>query len=158
VDHEAIARTFMKTPHCMIATATTSGEPWLSVVFFNFDATYNIVWESQRNARHSFLLEHNPAIAFYLESDSIEGALYASGQACQVEPSRVEDCLGVFLNGPHQRQDPARTPEDYGPHSPLGLYEAKLQQLFVLRRTNRDGYDVEERQPVDLAKLRAAGS
>ena len=58
-----------------------------------------------------------------------------------------------MFNGPHQREDPRRTVADYAPGSPIGLYAAHLDELYVLKQTKVEGYVVEERESVDLEAL-----
>jgi len=154
VDYAAVRKAFTNTHHCVLATATPDGAPWLSALFFNYDASYTLVWESTRLSRHSQLLKLNPRVSVYIAgADKIAGALYASGAASEVAPADLARCLDVFLNGPHQREDPKRTVADYAPGSPIGLYAAHLDELYILKQTKVEGYILEERERVDLKAL-----
>ncbi len=43
-----------------IATASKTGKPWISPVFFSYDDNYNLYWVSDKNSLHSKLLRNNP--------------------------------------------------------------------------------------------------
>ena len=57
-----------------ISTASKSGKPWISPVFFVYDNKYNLYWVSNKNALHSKLLRNNPQAAIVIfDSSATEG-------------------------------------------------------------------------------------
>jgi uncharacterized protein YhbP (UPF0306 family) len=49
-----------------VATADTSGKPWISPVFFAYDEAYNLYWVSSKNALHSTNLATRPQLAIVI--------------------------------------------------------------------------------------------
>jgi len=157
IDYDTIRDVIAATRHCAIATSSPTGEPWLSTVFFNYTPDFDLVWESARDARHSQLLRENPRVAIYIgRHDQITGALFGDAEASEVSAGDIPAALGTWLHGPHQREDPQRTPDDYAFGKPLGLYRAHLRELYVISHTKLEGYTVEQREKVDLGRLRGS--
>ena len=61
--NEEAARILKEQWFCVLGTASTGAEPWVTPVFFNHDASYRFVWESSREAHHSQLIAANSSIA-----------------------------------------------------------------------------------------------
>ena len=87
----AKARHIMANIHyCTLSTFSAAGLPWVSPVFFAYDANWHLYWSSTTAAQHSQNLYHNQgraAIAIY-DSSVSEGSgkgLYLSGSAAEVE-------------------------------------------------------------------------
>ena len=58
-----------------IATASKSGKPWISPVFFSYDQDYNLYWVSSKNSLHSKLIRSNQQVAIVIfDSKAPEGA------------------------------------------------------------------------------------
>lgn len=57
-----------------IATASSSGKPWVSPVFFAYDQNYDLYWVSNRDSLHSRLIRENPQVAIVIfDSKAPEG-------------------------------------------------------------------------------------
>lgn len=57
-----------------ISTASKTGKPWISPVFFVYDDKYNLYWVSNKNARHSKLIRKNPQASIVIfDSCATEG-------------------------------------------------------------------------------------
>lgn len=96
----AKARHIMATIHyCTLSTCSADGLPWVSPVFFAYDANWHLYWSSAIAAQHSQNLYHNQGratIALY-DSSVSEGSgkgLYLSGSAAEVESHLV----GAIMN------------------------------------------------------------
>jgi len=156
-DAITIRDVFRRNAFCTIATASLTGEPWLSPVFYNYGPDYTLVWESAHDALHSRYLRLNPRVAIFIKdatSDAPGMDLYIEAQAQEVPPSRLTEALDIWQEGPHGHSDRAhREPADYGPSRPLRLYEAHIQHLYVLSETLVDDYRVDARVEVRLAGL-----
>jgi len=153
----AIREVFRRNMFCVVATATPTGEPWLSPVFFNYSPDFRLFWESAHDAQHSQNLRLNPRVAIFVKDTAAHGPatdLYIAASALEVPPERLAGALDAWWNGPHGHSDRAkREVSDYGPSKPLRLYEASIQALFVLSETVVDDYRVDTRVEVDMALL-----
>jgi len=156
-DAAAIRDVFRRNAFCTIGTASLSGEPWLSPVFYNYAPNYTLVWESAHDALHSQYVRVNPRIAIFIKDATTEAPgtdIYIDALALEVPPSRLTEALNTWQAGPHGHSDRARRePSDYGELRPLRLYEAHIQHLYVLSETLVDGYRVDARLEVPLSDL-----
>ncbi len=67
-------RIISKNIYMTIASSSKGGKPWISPVFFVYDNNYNLYWVSNKNARHSKLVNKNPQAAIVIfDSSAIEG-------------------------------------------------------------------------------------
>lgn len=92
---------------CVLATSTLGGKPWASPVFYNFDGSGRLVWESAKDAWHSRLIRENPRIGIVVantDPDASDDAVYLECLASEVPSDRLEDALEVFVNGPHRQR------------------------------------------------------
>lgn len=68
-----------------LATASKSGQPWISPVFFVYDDSYNLYWISNKESRHSNLVRDNNKVAIVIfDSSAVEGeadAVYLEAEA-----------------------------------------------------------------------------
>lgn len=99
-DTEEAKKIIAENIHMTLATASKSGEPWVSPVFFSFDHDYNLYWMSYINARHSKLLDDNPRAAIVIfNSKAPEGegdAVYIEANVKKLEGvSEVEDAIKI---------------------------------------------------------------
>ncbi len=131
----AKARHIMATIHyCTLSTCSADGWPWVSPVFFAYDANWHLYWSSTIAAQHSQNLYHNQgraAIAIY-DSSVSEGSgkgLYLSGNAAEVESHLV----GAIMSLLFQRAGnvPQRTPQDYLEASPRRIYRFQPQAVWI---------------------------
>jgi hypothetical protein len=156
-DAATVREVFRRNLFCVIATASSMGEPWLSPVFFNYSPDYTLVWESAHDAQHSQNILANSRIAIFIKdpSGSMPGAdLYMTAIASEVPVQRLAEALYTWETGPHGHSDrPRRSLDDYGPAKPLRLYEAKIEDLYVLSEAEVDGYRVDTRVEIDLVLL-----
>jgi hypothetical protein len=135
----------------VLATASTDALPWATPIFYNYALNYSrIVWESSRFARHSELIAGNEnisiAIANFNRREADE-AVYLTAKAREVPPEGLADALEVFLHGGHDRENVRqRTVELYHEDQPLRLYEAIIENAWLLRVTHDpDGRRIDER-------------
>ncbi|MDA0673997.1 MAG: pyridoxamine 5'-phosphate oxidase family protein, partial [Cyanobacteria bacterium] len=91
-----------RTRYGSLATCCPGAVPWVSPVFFTYDAHWHLYWSSAIAARHSQNLYHNQgqvAIAIYgTEADYLKGqGLYLSGTAGELPPEAVAAALASLL-------------------------------------------------------------
>jgi uncharacterized protein YhbP (UPF0306 family) len=138
--------------HCTIASASLEGIPWVSPVFFNYDASLRIVFESAQDSHHALLIAANPRVAIVVADMTHRGrprGVYLEAEAREVTPARLEDALELFVNGPHRKKI-RRTLADYDGAKPFRLLEAMPRRLFGLTQVRRAGYVVDERVEIPL--------
>jgi hypothetical protein len=156
-DAAAIRDVFRRNAFCTIATASLSGEPWLSPVFYNYAPDYTLVWESTVDAVHSQYIRLNPRVAIFIKdvaSDAPGTDLYIEALAREVPEDGLAEALYTWQVGPHGHSDRARREtDDYGASKPLRLYEAHIQHLYVLNETLIDDYRIDARVEIALADL-----
>jgi len=148
-----------EVPICVLATASPGGEPWPSPVFFNYDGSLRIVWESAREARHSQLIRSNPKAGIVIantDPEATDDALYLECLAHEVDGEDVADALEVFLHGPHKQQGRiAHRLEDYFGDEPLRLYVAIPQRAYVPVVTkDEEGRRIDSRKEIEIEDLK----
>ncbi len=84
-----------------IATASTEGKPWVSPVFFAYDDSYNLYWVSNKDARHSKLINNNPKVSIVIfNSQAPEGdgdGVYFEGTAQALEDrNEIQSAMEVL--------------------------------------------------------------
>ena len=73
-DSELAKQIIAENLYMVLATASSDGEPWVSPIFFAYDDQYNFYWVSNKDARHSKLLQENPRVAISIfDSRAPEG-------------------------------------------------------------------------------------
>ena len=136
---------------CILATSGNDGRPWATPLFYNYDTSYVLYWESARDARHTRLIAENPNVAVAIsDMDGVRG-VYFEGIAGEVPASELDEALECFLNGPHERDREQRTAADFGPDRHLGLFCARPMSAYLMTGARRvDGYLIDERRPIGL--------
>ena len=140
---------------CVLSTSAQDGQPWVSPLFFNYDPSYRIVFESAKDARHSRNIASNPRVAIViarlLARDPILG-VYLECEAREVPVERLPEALEVFKDGPHRKQESAkRKVTDYLDDKPLRLYEAVHHKSYILTQIRTpEGYTIDQRVEITL--------
>ena len=155
MDRQAAIDLIARNRYCVLAAASTDGQPWAAPLFYNCDAAYRLIWESSRDAFHSKLIEANPRVSIViadLDHDEAGEALYFDCLAQEVPSEELEEAIKAFKAGPHTKPECAgRCRDDYGRGKPLALYEAVPEAVFArTTRTTPDGYQIDERVRLDL--------
>ena len=144
---------FAKNRFCTLACSSLDGQPWVAPLFFNYDSSFGIVWESSRHARHSRSIEQNPRVAIVVADFSADGpsrGIYLECIAREVSEEDLEKALALFVGGPHKK-NLQRTKADYAGAKPLRLYEARPQIAYALTQVETaDGYTLDERVEIQL--------
>lgn len=117
-----------------LSTCSADGIPWVSPVFFVYDADWTIYWASAIIARHSQNLSANQgrvAMAIY-STDSPAGkgqGVFLSGTARELTASEVDPVIALMS----QRSQPTvqRSPADYLDPSPRRLYGLFPQEGWI---------------------------
>lgn len=133
--------------YLVLGTVDTTGDPWVTPVFYVADGTTSVLWVSSPDSRHSRNIAHHPAVAISVFDTHapIGGAeaLYVDATATVVgdtaRPAAIE-LLNSRLPS-HQHLDLT----DVGPGGQLQVYRASIHQHYVLIR----GGDARFDNPVD---------
>jgi nitroimidazol reductase NimA-like FMN-containing flavoprotein (pyridoxamine 5'-phosphate oxidase superfamily) len=137
--------------YCVLASVTSSGQPWVTPLFYNYDESYNLIWESAREAMHSQLLVQDARVAIVVAQFDEKKAVYLDCTAREVEPERLDYALNVFMHGPHKNRSMERRVADYLGDKPLRLYEAvPLAAYAVVEVQTEDGYMIDQRVAIKL--------
>jgi hypothetical protein len=140
---------------CVLATATPDGQPWPSPVFFNYDTTYRLVWETGRDAWHSQLIRQNPRVGIVvadLSGETSDEAVFLDCEAEEVPPEGLAAALDTFLHGPHKPTAATEHKvENYLDDEPLRLFLAIPLRAYVMVVTHDEqGRRIDSREPIDL--------
>lgn len=155
MDAEQARQLMHNVRFCLLSTVTPEGLPWGSPLFYNYDASYRIVFESAKDARHSRNIATNPrvsiVIARLLARTPIVG-VYLECHAREVPVEALDDALAVFKRGPHGKQESqGRQVSDYLDGRPLRLYEAVPERSYVLEQVQtHEGYTIDRRVEIAL--------
>lgn len=124
----------------VLATSDTSGQPWITPVYFAFDDTQGVFyWYSRVEARHSRLIAANEraAVTIFTTTPGAIGAVYMSGAAREVTAARLPSALSVYTRREKsgdlaaQKQFIAQV-GDFAGSAPLRMYSFTPGELYVL--------------------------
>lgn len=111
-----------------LATATKSGRPWISPLFYVHDKHNRLYWYSRRDARHSRLIDKNHRVAVtifdsHAVGDQVDG-LYIQGQAREVTRLELKRILPVYTKKLYAKiMDKTKYhPDEFLKESPLRMY------------------------------------
>lgn len=130
---EKVCRLLELVTYCSLSTCSVDGQPWVSPVFFAFDAALNIYWSSAIASRHSQNLYTNQgkaAITLY-KSQKSEGptdGLYLSGTATELDLSGVQQAFPLLEK--RAGSPIPRSQADYLGESARRMYHFVPQQMW----------------------------
>jgi uncharacterized protein YhbP (UPF0306 family) len=148
-----------------IATATGTGDPWISQVYFVADNKQNFYWYSSVNARHSRLIAENNKIAFSIFNSTAVGddvqALYVKATCTVVTDMKtLIAALTLYAKKMLKTGFVANLKEishfvlnfkDFLGKSELRLYKAVPYEASMLSESKMfNGKYVDQRETLDL--------
>jgi nitroimidazol reductase NimA-like FMN-containing flavoprotein (pyridoxamine 5'-phosphate oxidase superfamily) len=145
-----------KNIYMTIATASSDGLPWISPVFFAYDAAYNLYWTSDRNSRHSTLIRGNPRIAIAIfDSSAVEGdgtGVYIEARAMElVEPKEIAQAISVLGSRIQDEEFKINGPEAVTGDVAWRIYMATPEEVSTLTEgVYINGQYVDRRISIDL--------
>lgn len=145
------------TIYAVVATSSTSGEPWNSPLFVVFDDALYFYWASARASRHSNNIHENPRI-FLVFYDS--HAKWSAGQAVfvQATASEVDDPAEIAAACQLRKARVAaarHTADEFSGGRPRRIYRAVPQKMWINRASEIDGQFVDERVALDIRQLQS---
>ena len=138
--------------HMTLATADSSGAPWVSPVFFVTDDAYDIYWVSDRDARHSQNVRHNPLVAVVVfETDPTVDAVYVSGRAKELKDvDEVRHAIAILDRRPQPEKWKIQDITDVTGGGPWRIYRASVETIEVRADAMRGTKDVVGREFADF--------
>jgi uncharacterized protein YhbP (UPF0306 family) len=124
-----------------LATADASGRPWVSPVYFAYDAA-ELFWVSRPFRRHSRNIAERPEVAIVVYDSTVPiggaKALYMEARAEQLAGDEREHGIAVFSERSLAHGAEAWTVADVEGDSELRLYRAVVSEAWLLdERDNR---------------------
>jgi hypothetical protein len=138
---ETVPRLLTQNRYLVLGTADPAGTPWVTPVFYVADGTHRVLWVSTPESRHSQNIATRPTVAITVfDSHAPIGgaeALYLEATASIVDdPADPLDLLNAPLP---ERQHLG--PDDLKPTGPLHVYQAEINQHYVLIRGGDPSFD-----------------
>lgn len=140
-----------------IATSSNDGEPWISPVYFNFDAEYNLYWISNKESHHSELVRQNPRVAivvFNSKAPNFTGdGVYFRCRVSELESGNdIQKGIDTYYGGRHVSTDQDKLDtSNYSGTSPWRIYRAMPTEISKLGEGKEvDGYWLDSRVIVEL--------
>ncbi|HEY2506464.1 MAG TPA: pyridoxamine 5'-phosphate oxidase family protein [Streptosporangiaceae bacterium] len=149
---ETVPRLLAQHRYLVLGTADAEGRPWVTPVFYAAHGEHRVLWVSSPDSRHSRNISARPAVAITIfDSHAPIGkaeAIYLEATAEPVGNHAVAadlERLNTRLPDSHHLG-----PQDIAPAGPLQVYQATINQHFVLIRggDKRFGHDVDTRLAV----------
>ena len=142
--------------YMVIATASPSGEPWISPVFFAYDDEYNLYWTSDKNSQHSNLIRKNSKVAIVVfDSRAPEGegdGVYFEAQAVELNGAQeVERAMPILAARVMKDELRIKKIEDVTKNRAWRIYKATPQKISKLKEGEYvNGQYVDRRIEIDL--------
>ena len=139
-----------------LATASKSGQPWISPVFFVYDASYNLYWISSKESRHSNLVRGNNKVAIVIfDSSAIEGegdAVYLEAEAEEMnDESEIAEIAEIWNKRATQEEFQVSGSDKVVGEAVWRIYRAKPYAVSKLGKGQYiNGKYVDNREEISL--------
>ncbi|MBB2941031.1 putative pyridoxine 5'-phosphate oxidase superfamily flavin-nucleotide-binding protein [Actinoplanes lutulentus] len=124
------------TRYAVLGTATPTGEPWVSPVYFVNDGLTTLLWLSRPTSHHSLLIAENSRIAVTVfDSTVVMGgatAFYARARAALCPTADLPAQLEAFSTRSAAVGFPTWRPDQVTGDAPLRLYRAVVTEAWLL--------------------------
>lgn len=136
----------------VIATADSSGKPWVSPVGFTFDDKYNLYWVSYKNALHSKNIKSRPEVAitiFGQMPDKAFDGVYIDAKAVELEDKdEIEFAIKVFAKRPQSSKFTTTSVADVVGDAAWRMYQAIPVEISKRADDVANGQAITVREPV----------
>lgn len=140
---ETVAPVLADNSYLVLGTVDADGNPWVSPLFFAASDETLLYWVSSPASRHSRNIELQPTVAITVfDSRAAIGAgeaIYMTGTASALDATAGAaglDTLNTRLPAGRQLSS-----DDLGPRGPLAVYEAAVDDHYVLVRGGDPRFD-----------------
>ncbi len=122
--------------YAVIGTASPSGDPWVSPVYFGYLGLGTLMWLSRPSSRHSRLIAENDRIAVTVFDSSVAmggaSAYFARAAAGLCPEAELLAHLAAFSTQSVERGFPAWRPDQVTGDAALRLYRAQVSEAWLL--------------------------
>jgi len=142
------------TLYITIASVSKDGIPLNTPVFSTYDKDYNFYWGSYKNSHHSKNIRLNSHVALVIYDSTVEAG---TGEGVYVKAKAVELIDPKEIAYAHKLLQSRRNVsfwkiEQVQGDSPVRLYKAKPEEIWMNGDGEIDGIYIDIRVPVDLLK------
>jgi uncharacterized protein YhbP (UPF0306 family) len=142
IDRGGIDAVLTANRYLVLGTASRSGQPWVTPVFFAQLGADRVVWVSSGDSRHSQNIAHRPAVAITVFDSTVEvgqaEAAYFEAVAGRTTPAETEAALAALnVRLPQTKQ---LRVADLHPSGPLLAYRADLRRSYALVRGGNSAF------------------
>lgn len=131
-----------------LATASETGDPWVSPLSAVHDKKYNFYWGSPVNTKHSLLIKDNPRVAAVVfDSKAPEGTgegVYFDGKAYEIDDE--EELARVTMLMFHV----SKPASDFMDQAPRRLYKFIPDKAWMNAGDKVNGYFEDHRVELDI--------
>ena len=151
---ERARRLINGSDHMTIATAGGAGDPWVSPVFYVPDGDDALYWVSDREARHSYNIHGNPAVAIVIyQTRPTTDAVYITARAVALhDAAEIRHAIHVLQRKPQPERWVAHDVADVVGDSPWRIYRATPEHIEVRTLATKNGKVVVVRESTDLLR------
>jgi nitroimidazol reductase NimA-like FMN-containing flavoprotein (pyridoxamine 5'-phosphate oxidase superfamily) len=142
--------------YCTIATADSSGTPWISPVFFAYDSEYNLYWISNKDSRHSTYIRENPKVAIVVfDSRAPEGqgdGVYFKAEAKEMgTPEELASAIQLMNNRATKEEFRVKSATEVSSSGVWRIYKATPSEISKLTDGETiKGQYVDKREIINL--------
>ena len=114
--------------------ATTDGlQPWISPVFMAYDERYNFYWASERDTRHSKLIEKNNQIALVMfdpmQPEGTGRGVYIEAKAQELNDlAEIKKAIPLMYD---RKNKPHKLAEEFSGEGRRRIYKAVPTKVWV---------------------------
>lgn len=140
--------------HMTIATADTSGKPWVSPVFFMHDDKYNLYWVSNKDALHSQNIKTRAEIAIVifgeLQDNEVDGVyIDAVATELQVE-TEITEAMKILAKRPQPTKFTIQSISDVTGDAAWRIYKAVPISISKRADATIKGQAITVREPIEF--------
>ncbi len=140
--------------HMTIATADSSGKPWVSPVFFMHDDKYNLYWVSSKDALHSRNIRARAEIAIVvfgqLPHNGVDG-VYVDAIASELRSEmEIKIAIKILAKRPQPTKFTIQSTADVTGDTIWRVYKAKPVAISKRADATIKGQAITIREPVEF--------
>jgi nitroimidazol reductase NimA-like FMN-containing flavoprotein (pyridoxamine 5'-phosphate oxidase superfamily) len=144
---------------CLYATVATSDagkQPWNSPVYCVHDDQLNLYWASARSSQHSQNIQANPKVFIVIYDSTMpwgtgEGVFIQATATVVDDPAEIAKACALRLARVAEATQP---PSDFSGDRPRRIYRATPEHIWTNQDASVNGFFIDQRAELDVAKLR----
>ncbi len=140
---DVVAPVLADNLYLVLGTADAAGEPWVSPVYFAARDEHLLYWVSSPDSRHSRNIDVQPIVAITVFDSSapigVGDAVYLTATARATDDFAA--AIGLDVLNARLPADRQLGSDDLLPRGPLAVYEAAVEDHYVLIRGGEPRFD-----------------